>query len=82
MFPLWFRQKELLKVLNEERCTRHREVANQNKRQRQFQPGDLVIVRKPAVNSKAAEGKLAKLTLKARGPYRIFFDPRGVIHNP
>jgi hypothetical protein len=45
-------------------------MVNQNKRQRKFQPGDLVIVRKQ-VNSKAAEGKPAKLTLKVRGPYRI-----------
>jgi hypothetical protein len=31
MFPLWFRQKELLQLLNEERRTHHREMANQNK---------------------------------------------------
>ena len=70
MFPLWFRQKELLKLLNDERRTRHREMANETKRKRTFQPGDLVLVRKQ-VTSKAAEGKPAKLTLKARGPYRI-----------
>jgi hypothetical protein len=34
MFPLWFRQKEILKVLNKERRTRHREMVNQNNRQR------------------------------------------------
>ena len=62
--------KELLKLLIEERRTRHREMANQNKRKRSFQPGDLVLVRKQ-VTSKAAEGKPAKLTLKARGPYRV-----------
>ena len=30
MFPLWFRQKELLKLLIDERRTRHREMANQS----------------------------------------------------
>jgi hypothetical protein len=70
MFPLWFRQKELLKLLIEERRTRHREMANQNKKKRSFQPGDMVLVRKQ-VTSKATEGKPAKLTLKARGPYRV-----------
>ena len=45
-------------------------MANQSKKKRTFQPGDLVLVRKQ-VTSKAAEGKPAKLTLKARGPYRI-----------
>ena len=29
MFPLWFQQKELLKLLIEERRTRHREMANE-----------------------------------------------------
>jgi hypothetical protein len=70
MFPLWFRQKELLKSLNEERRTHHREMANQNKTQRTFQPEDLALVRKQ-VTTNATEGKPGKLTLKARGPYRI-----------
>jgi hypothetical protein len=34
-----------------------------------FQPGDIVIVQKQ-VNSNAAEGKPAKLTLWAKGPYQ------------
>jgi hypothetical protein len=70
MFPLWFQQKELLKTLNEERRARHREMANKDKKHRRFQPGDLVLVRKQ-VTSNASEGKPAKLTLKARGPYRV-----------
>jgi hypothetical protein len=70
MFPLWFQQKELLRVINEERRARHRELANKNKKKRTFQPGDLVLVRKQ-VNSKGDEGKPAKLTLRAKGPYRI-----------
>jgi hypothetical protein len=70
MFPLWFQQKELLRAINDERRLRHRELANRHKKKRIFQPGDIVIVRKQ-VNSKAAEGKPAKLTLRARGPYRV-----------
>jgi hypothetical protein len=69
-FPLWFRQKELLRLLNDERRQRHRERADKHKKRRVFQPGDIVIVRKQ-VNSNAAEGRPAKLTLRARGPYRI-----------
>ena len=69
MFPLWFRQKELLKALSKDWREHRRELANRNKRIRTFQPGDLVLVRKQ-VNSIVTEGKPAKLTLKARGPYR------------
>ena len=67
MFPLWFRQKELLKELTKDRREHHRELANRNKKIRTFQPGDLILVRKQ-VNSNATEGKPAKLTLEARGP--------------
>jgi hypothetical protein len=70
MFTLWFQQKELLKVLNDEQRNLHREMANQNKRKRMFQPGDLVIIRKQ-VTSSAEEGKPAKLTLRSKGPYRV-----------
>jgi hypothetical protein len=70
MIPLWFRQKELLKELTKDRREHHRDLANKNRKIRTFQPGDLVLVRKQ-VNSNATEGKPAKLTLKARGPYRI-----------
>jgi hypothetical protein len=70
MFPSWSRQKESLKLLNDERRTRHREMANEGRKKRTFQPGDLVLVRKQ-VKSNGAEGKPAKLTLKARGPCRM-----------
>ena len=70
IFPLWFCQKELVKLLIDERRTKHREMANQSKKRRTFQPGDLVLVQKQ-VTSKAAEVKPAKLKLKARGPYTI-----------
>ena len=67
MFPLWYRQKEILKILNLERRKRHRDLANAGKNKRTFKPGDIVIVRKQV---KSKEGKPAKLTLRARGPYR------------
>jgi hypothetical protein len=70
MFLMWFRQKELLKVLIDERRTKHGEMANQNKTKRTFETGDIVLVRKQ-VTSSAKEGKPAKLTLKARGVYRV-----------
>ena len=68
MFPLWYRQKEMLKILNLERRRRHRDLANAGKNKRTFKPGDIVIVRKQI---KSKEGKPAKLTLRARGPYRV-----------
>jgi hypothetical protein len=67
-FPLWFRHKELLRVPNEERRQRHQDRVNQHKTQRIFQPSNIVIIRKQ-VNSNAAEGRPAKLTLYAKGPY-------------
>jgi hypothetical protein len=65
MFPLWFQQKELLKALKDKRRERHRELSNRHKKQRVFQQGDLVLVRKQ-VTSNASKGKPAKLTLRAR----------------
>jgi len=70
MFPLWYQQKELLKLLNEERRERHRELKNASRKQRIFQPGDIVIIRKQ-VTSNAILGRPEKLVLKAKGPYRI-----------
>jgi hypothetical protein len=46
MFPLWYRQKTLLKTLNEERRRRHRELMNQGKKQRTFKINDIVVVQK------------------------------------
>ena len=68
MFPLWFQQKKLLQVINDERRARHREMANSTRKHRKFQPGDLVIVRKQVA---AKEGQPGKLTLRAKGPYRV-----------
>jgi hypothetical protein len=60
----------LLKELTKDRREHHRNLANKNKNVRTFQLGDLALVQKQ-LNSNATEGKPAKLTLKARGPYRI-----------
>jgi hypothetical protein len=70
MFPLWYQQKELLKLLNEERPERHRDLKKASRKQRIFQPGDLVIIRKQ-VTSHAMLGRPEKLVLKAKGPYRV-----------
>ena len=45
MFPLWFKQKELLRILIDERRERHTNWANRNKKRRTFSPGDIVVVR-------------------------------------
>ena len=70
MFPLWFKQKELLRKLVEECHEQHTKWANRNKTRRVFAPGDLVVVRRQ-VKSNAAEGRPAKLRIRARGPYRV-----------
>mmetsp|Transcript_13167 Transcript_13167/g.31418 ORF Transcript_13167/g.31418 Transcript_13167/m.31418 type:complete len:1848 (-) Transcript_13167:281-5824(-) len=70
MFPLWWRQKELLKQLVDERREHHRNLKNKLRTQRKFYPGDIVVVRKQ-VQSNAVEGIPAKLVLKTKGPYRV-----------
>ena len=70
MFPLWFQQKELLRLLTEDRWARHTALANKGKTRREFAPGDLVVIRRQ-VTSDAQAGRPAKLRIRARGPYRI-----------
>lgn len=70
MFPLWWRQKELIKILNENRRKYHRDLKNGTKKKRIFEIGDIVAVRKQ-IKSKASEGAPAKLTLRSKGPYRV-----------
>ena len=69
-FPLWFKQKELLKMLTADRRERHLALANKDKTRREFNPGDLVVIRRQ-VKSNAAMGRPAKLQVKARGIYRV-----------
>jgi len=70
MFPIWYKQRLLLEILNEERRKRHRDLKNMGRTNRKFEPGDIVIIRKQ-VQSKASEGKPAKLVLRSKGPYRV-----------
>ncbi|CAJ1952165.1 unnamed protein product [Cylindrotheca closterium] len=70
MFPLFWRQKELLKLLNEEQREHHRMLKNQTRTRRKFDIGDIVMVRKQ-VQSNASAGIPAKLVLRTKGPYRF-----------
>ena len=70
VFPLWHRQKEIYKKLIEDRREYHRELHNKSKKQRTFEPGDLVVIRRQ-VNSVAAQGRPEKLQIKAKGIYRV-----------
>ena len=67
-FPLLRKQRELLKIVNSERRRRHAELKNESRNMKIFSPGDLVIVKKQV---QTREGVPAKLTMKARGPYRV-----------
>jgi hypothetical protein len=69
-FPLLFKQRELLTILNDERRTRHRELKDRSKTMKIFQPGDLVIVRKQTATTDA-DGVSNKLVFKTKGPYRV-----------
>jgi hypothetical protein len=60
----------MLQILIAERRERHREMINQSRKQRKFQPGDLVIIRKQ-VQSDATIGRPAKQTFKWKGIYKV-----------
>ena len=62
MFPLWYRQKELLKILVIEQRERHIAWDNKSKLKRVFAPGDLVVIRRQ-VQSSAATGQPAKMRM-------------------
>jgi hypothetical protein len=70
MFPLWFCQKALFDILTEERWEKHRQYANANQQRREFQPGDIVVIRRQ-IQSDASTGRPAKLRMRAQGPYRV-----------
>lgn len=70
VFPLWRRQLQVLEVLRNDRRAYHLELRNKNKSRQQFDPGDLVVVRKQ-VTSDAAQGKPAKLQMRAKGVYKV-----------
>ena len=70
MSPVLERQRDILRLINDERRRRHRELRNAAANQKTFQPGDIVIVRRQ-IQSDATEGKVAKLMFKATGPYIV-----------
>ncbi|CAJ1931163.1 unnamed protein product [Cylindrotheca closterium] len=59
MFPLFWREKELLKLIREEQ-----------REYQKFEIGDIVMVRKQ-VQSNASAGIPAKLVLQTKGPCRV-----------
>jgi hypothetical protein len=63
-------QRELLRILNEERRQRHRDLKNDSITERTYTPGDLVIVRKQ-VKSNADRGTAGKIVFKSRGTYSV-----------
>ena len=69
-FPLWARQSVMLQILIAERRERHRDLANQGRKVRKFNLGDLVIVRKQ-VQSSAEKGIPAKQKFKWKGIYKV-----------
>ena len=64
--PLLFRQQELFHILVSERILRHRELRNKDKLMREFDTGDLVVVRKQ-VKSSRKNGIYQKLVFKNKG---------------
>ena len=68
--PLLRKQRFLLKVLNDERRERHRELKNASLQTRSFEEGDVVIVRRQ-VQSNAEKQITAKGQFQAKGPYRV-----------
>ena len=74
-FPIWTKQAEILQLLIADRREKHRNLANATRRQRTFNPGDLVIIRKQ-VNSDSQRGIPAKQTMKWKGIYKVI-EPAG-----
>ena len=68
--PLLRIQRLLLKVLNDERQERHRELKNRALTTKTFQEGDVVVVRRQ-VQSKADQQVSAKGQFRTKGPYRV-----------
>jgi hypothetical protein len=71
VFPLWFQQKGLLKLLQETRRARHLQMKNDSRKGTTFNSGDLVVLVRKQVKSSTLEGRPEKLTLKAKGPYWV-----------
>ena len=68
--PLLFRRRELFNILVSERRLIHRELCNKGKIMREFDTGELVIVRKQ-VKSIRKYGISQRILFKTKGPYRV-----------
>jgi hypothetical protein len=67
--PLIAQQRMLLDILINERREHHRALKNATRNPTAFHPGELVIVRKQVQTRRGAPP--AKLSIRARGPYRV-----------
>ena len=65
-----FRQRELFKILVSKSGLIHRGICNRSKLRREFDTGEIVVVRKK-VNSIRNDNITQKLVLKKKGPYRF-----------
>jgi hypothetical protein len=65
--------RDLVIWLTEERRELHRERINATKQSVQYNIGDMVMAR-VQVNSDKKAGKVGKLSIKSRGPFRIMTD--------
>ena len=65
--------KELIMWLVEERQQRHRERINDTKKLVQYKVNDMVMTR-VQVNNSAAQGVVGKLSIEARGSFRVVED--------
>ena len=68
-FPLWRQQQAILKILVKDRREHHRRLKNDGRNMKEFNPGDLVVVKKQVQTTQ--EKGPAKARMQARGPYRI-----------
>ena len=68
-FPLMRQQQQILKTLIEDRREHHRQLKNDGRNMKTFEPGDLVIIKKQ-VQTNHEKGP-AKARMSARGPYRV-----------
>ena len=70
MAPILQKQRLMLSIINKERRERHRELRNEGKKQRHFDIGDIVLVRRQVLSS-SEKGIAAKQVFKATGPFIV-----------
>ena len=70
---LMFRQRELFNILVSKSRLIHRGICNRSKLRREFDTGEIVVVRKK-VNSIRNDNIPQKLVFFKKGPYRHFYS--------